>query len=41
MIIDMVSQFVKGGPSDAVKISSIGQKVSEVYLETSSNESVW
>ena len=41
LIIDMVSQFVKGGASDAVKIASIGQKISEVYLETSSTEGVW
>ena len=37
----MVSQLVKGGVSDTMKISSIGNKVSEVFLESSTNEAVW
>ena len=41
LIIDMVSQLVKGGVSDTMKISSIGNKVSEVFLESSTNEAVW
>ena len=42
LIIDMVSQLIKGGgATDQINIPSIGQKVCEVFLETSSNEQVW
>jgi len=38
----MVSQLIKGGgATDQINIPSIGQKVCEVFLETSSNEQVW
>ena len=41
LVIDMISQLIKGGMSDSVKIASVGQKICEVFLETSSNEAVW